>query len=87
MSTKEHIEAHFLTCYLALVLCRILQHKLDKKYSVETILESLSKCNCQNLEENIYRFNYYDEVLSDITKIINIDFSLKNRTLQDIKKI
>ena len=87
MSTKEHIEAHFLTCYLALVLCRVLQHRLDKKYSVEKILESLAKCNCQNLEENIYRFNFYDSVLKDIGEITNIDFSLKNRTLQDIKKI
>ncbi len=87
MSTKEHIEAHFLTCYLALVLCRVLQHKLDKKYSVEKILESLGKCNCYNIEENIYRFNYYDEVLADISRIIDIDFSLKNRTLKDIKKI
>ena len=87
MSTKEHIEAHFLTCYLALVLCRVLQHKLDKKYSVEKILESLGKSNCYNIEENIYRFNYYDEVLADIGSIINIKYSLKNRTLQDIKKI
>lgn len=87
MSTKEHIEAHFLTCYLSLVLCRVLQHKLDKKYSVEKILESLGKCNCCNIEENIYRFNYYDEVLADIGSIIDIKYSLKNRTLQDIKKI
>jgi len=87
MSTKEHIEAHFLTGYLALVLCRVLQHKLDKKYSVEKILESLGKCNCYNMEENIYRFNYYDEVLANIGSIINIKYSLKNRTLQDIKKI
>lgn len=87
MSTKEHIEAHFLTCYLALVLCRVLQHKLDKKYSVEKILESLGKCNCYNIEENIYRFNYYNDVLADISQIIDIDFSLKNRTLKDIKKI
>ena len=87
MSTKEHIEAHFLTCYLALVLCRVLQYKLDKKYSVEKILESLGKCSCYNIDENIYRFNYYDEVLADIGSIINIKYSLKNRTLQDIKKI
>ena len=85
VSTKEHIEAHFLTCYLALVLCRVLQHKIDKKYSVEKILESLGKCCCFNLEENIYRFNFYDTVLKDIGNSINIDFSLKNRTLQDIK--
>ena len=56
-------------------------------YSVEKILESLGKCNCYNIEENIYRFNYYDEVLANIGSIINIKYSLKNRTLQDIKKI
>ena len=43
--------------------------------------------DCYNIEENIYRFNYYDEVLADIGSIINIKYSLKNRTLQDIKKI
>ena len=85
--TKEHIESHFLTCYIALVLSRILQHKLDKKYSVGKILESLSKCNCSNVKENYYLFNYYDTVLKEIGEVINIDFSLKNRTLQDIKKI
>ena len=87
VSTREHIESHFLICYLALVLSRVLQHKLDNKYSVEKILESLSKCNCQNLEENIYRFSFYDTILKDIGNILNINFALKNRTLQDIKKI
>ncbi len=86
VSTKEHIEAHFLTCYLALVLSRVLQHKLDKKYSVGKILESLSKCNCCNEHENVYLFNYYDDVLKDIGSAINIDFSLKRKYLQDIKK-
>lgn len=87
VSRKEHIEAYFLTCYIALVLSRVLQHKLDKKYSVGKILESLSKCNCSNIQENYYLFDYYDTVLKDIGTITNIDFSLKNRALQDIKKI
>ena len=34
-----------------------------------------------------YLFDYYDAVLKDIGRVTNIDFSLKNRTLQDIKKI
>lgn len=86
VSRKEHIEAHFLTCYLALVLCRVLQHKLDKKYSVEKILDSLKKCICFNINENIYQFTYYNSILKDIGNILNIDFSLRNRSLQDIKK-
>lgn len=87
VSRKEHIEAHFLTCYIALVLSRVLQHKLDKKYSVGKILESLSKCNCSHIENNYYLFNYYDKVLEDVGKTLNIDFSCKYRRLQDIKKI
>lgn len=87
VSRKEHIEAHFLTCFIALVLGRILQYKLERKYSVGKILESLSKCNCSNIQENYYLFDYFDTVLKDIGSVININFSLKNRTLQDIKKI
>lgn len=87
VSKKEHIEAHFLICFIALVLARILQYKLDKKYSVGKILESLSKCNCSNIQENYYLFDYFDTVLKDIGLATSIDFSLKNRTLQDIKKI
>lgn len=86
VSRKEHIEAHFLTCFISLVLARVLQHKLDKKYSVRKLLESLSKCNCSNYHENYYLFDYYDVVLKDIGNILNINFALKNRTLQDIKK-
>ena len=87
VSRKDHIEAHFLTCYIALVLGRVLQHKLNKKYSVGKIFEALANCNCSNFQENYYLFDYYDSILSDIGIVTNIDFSLKNRTLQDIKKI
>ena len=87
MSTKEHIEAHFLTCYLALVLCRVLQHKLDKKYSVEKILNSLKNCSCSHIENNYYLFNYFDDTLKDIGAAVDIDFSKKYMRLQDIKKI
>ena len=86
VSRKEHIEAHFLTCYIALVLSRVLQHKLDKKYSVGKILESLSKCNCYQIQSNYYLFNYYDDVLNDIGTILDLDFSRKYMRLQDIKK-
>lgn len=87
VSRKDHIETHFLTCFIALALSRILQHKLNKKYSVGKILESLSKCNCFNLQQNIYQFTFFNDVLKDIGSVIGIDFSLKHRTLQNIKKI
>ena len=40
--TREHIEAHFLTCFVALTISRILEMKLEHKYSTERIIDSLS---------------------------------------------
>lgn len=84
--TREHIEAHFLTCFVALTLIRILELKLQHKYSTETMLHSLSKSECALLQQNYYMFLYYDEVLKDIGSVTGIDFSKKIRSLGEIKQ-
>jgi transposase len=84
--TNEHIEAHFLTCFVALALSRILEMKLEHKYSAGRILDSLSKANCSLVQQNYYMFDYFDEVLKDIGEIMNIDFAKRIRTLGDIKQ-
>ena len=85
--TKEHIEAHFLTCFVALTIARILENKLERKYSIGTILESLSKAKCNLIQQNYYLFDYYDEVLKDIERVTDIDFGKRIRTLGEIKKV
>ena len=87
LSTQDHIDSHFLICFVSLVLARLLEKQLDRKYSVTSILESLNKCSCSLLEQNIYLFDYYDEILSAIGKELDIDFSKKYRTVKEIKKI
>lgn len=87
VSKKEHIEAHFLTCFLALTLVRMLQQKSNNKYSVSQILESLQKCNCSHIQENYWLFDYTDNALEDIGKVLNINFKQKFMRLHDIKKI
>ncbi|MDW7663218.1 MAG: transposase, partial [Bacillota bacterium] len=86
VSTEEHIKAHFLTCFIALVLARILEHITEGKHSITMMIESLKKCTCTNVDQNYYLFDYYDEVLEDIGQTADIDFSTKIRTLQQIKK-
>ncbi|BEP29561.1 IS1634 family transposase [Helicovermis profundi] len=86
VSTEKHIKAHFLTCFIALVIARILEYKLNGKYSITRIINSLKKCSCTNVDQNYYLFDYYDEVLQDIGLATNVDFSTKIRTLQQIKK-
>ena len=87
VSRKEHIEAHFLICFIALVLIRLLQERLDKKYSAEKFLESLQKCNCSHIQENYWLFDYTDDILADIREKLSINFDQKFRKLHDIKKI
>lgn len=84
--TREHIEAHFLICFVALTISRILEKKLENKYSTGKIIESLSKSKCCLLQQNYYQFNYYDEVLKDIGEICGIDFSKRIRSLGEIKQ-
>ena len=85
--TREHIEAHFLTCFVALTIARILEAKLEQKYSVGKLLDSLSKASCTLIQQNYYLFDYYDDVLKDIGKALDIDFSKRIRTLGQIKKV
>lgn len=85
--TREHIEAHFLTCFVALTISRILEMKLNRKYSIGKLLDSLSKTQCTLIQQNYYLFDYYDEVLEDIGAVMNIDFSKRIRTLGEIKKV
>lgn len=87
VSREDHIEAHFLTCFVALLIAWILEMKLDNKHSITRILESLGKAECTYLQQNYYLFDYYDEVLMDINRIFDIDFSKRIRSLADIKKI
>jgi transposase len=85
--TREHIEAHFLTCFVALTIARILEIKLERKYSIGKLLDTLSKSQCSQLQQNYYVFDYYDEILKDIGKSMDIDFAKRIRTLGEIKKV
>lgn len=51
---NEHIRAHFLICFVALLLIRIIQHRMgEKALSVERIERALSATTCQILKGGI----------------------------------
>lgn len=85
--TKEHIEAHFLTCFISLVIIRLLEKRLDEKYSYEKIIESLRNYECSNLEHDIYFFDYYDSIIKNFEILFSIDLSKKYATLSTVKKL
>ena len=87
VSTNDHIDAHFSTCFSALVLIRILQARLGNRYPVGGILDSLRKYNCTKISANIYQFVHYDEILDEIAKAFGLDLNSKYRTQEQIRRL
>lgn len=85
--TKEHIEAHFLTCFVSLVIIKLLEQKINKKYSVNKIIESLKKYSCSKVEHDLYLFDYTDNIIKEIEGILNLNLSNKYLELSNIRKI
>ena len=81
------IEAHFLTCFIALTIIRLLEKRLGGKHTSSRLLDSLARACCANISENIYMSYYFDDVLKDVGEALGIDFSAKFRTLQQIKTL
>lgn len=85
--TNEHIDAHFTTCFTALVLIRLLQAKLDNKYPAGRILNSLKNYCCVPLDANNFQFTYFDEILQSIEKAFGLPLDNKYRTRQEIQRL
>jgi len=85
--TPEHIEAHFLTCFVSLVIIRLLEEKLERKFSPNKIVNSLKNYTSSLIEHDVYLQNNYNDVIEEIDKLYNLNFDKKYRTLSEIKKI
>ena len=51
LQNENRIKAHFLTCFLSLILYRYLEHKLGGDYTCEEILNTLKKINFASIQE------------------------------------
>ena len=87
LSREDRIQAHFLICFVALVIVRILEHRLGGSYSVSSIIESLCEVSCSRLEENWYVFDFANDVTEAIREKLGINLNRKYLRLGEIKKI
>jgi transposase len=83
--TDDLIKGHFLTCYLALVLYRLLQHKLDKPYPIHQLKEALNSAMAVKLEKGIYVLTDTTEAFTDIEKSSNVNLQYKRIKAEDLK--
>ena len=87
LSREDRIKAHFLTCFLSLVIFRYLEKKLDEKYTVSEIINTLKSYNL-NLIGNDYIPSYTRTNLTDdLHKVFGFrtDYQIINE--KNIKKI
>lgn len=87
VSTEDHIQAHFLICFVTLVLMRVLEQLIGKCHSVRQIRNSLASYSCSYLDQNYYLFDYRDDVILTMENTFGLDLSKKIMPLSEIKKI
>ena len=83
----DHINALFLSCFIALTILRILQKKVGHMYPAERIVDCLKNITCRLEQENIYLFKYRSQISDAIGEALDIDFTRKRLRLGEIKKI
>ena len=74
---RERIVAHFMVCYTALLIYRILEKKLDMygtHFTVENVIETLNNMQVANLEDVCYMSTYNNsQVLTSLNDIFNLE--------------
>ena len=65
VSKEDRIRAHFLICFLALLVYRLLEKELDKKYTCAKLLSTLKEMNFADIEEQTYMPLYSREKITD----------------------
>jgi transposase len=86
LRADAHINAHFLICFIALLIARVTELRLGGKYTVAKIVETLRKVECSNIDQNLWLFDYSDDVTDDMNAAFGTDFGLKVMTLKQIGK-
>lgn len=85
VSNENRINGHFLICYVALVLIRLLQYKMNYSMSVERIVRALNSSKCL-VEEGqtikVLRNENHKDYQESSTKLVDED-----ETIQDYLKI
>ena len=65
LSRDDRIQAHFMTCFIALLIHRLLEKKIEEKYTCEEIINCLREMNLMYVGEEGYIPTYTKTDLTD----------------------
>ena len=80
--TESHIEAHFLTCYISLVILRLLQNLTG--LSCSQIKENISSMSGSNFADNWWSFDHRTQESDKLVDALDLQ-DLKRANLQSIE--
>lgn len=87
---RERIISHFLICYTALLIYRILEKKLNTHnthFTTENIIETLRNMNVANIEDMCYMSTYTcSQVVTELNAVINLGLDKKYYQPKDLNK-
>jgi transposase len=86
MSREDRIRAHFLICFLSLVIVRLIQKRTGYAYSTSKLIEAMNRISCSNESENLYLFDFRNEVTDHLGSAFDVDFTKLRLTRKEIKK-
>jgi transposase len=83
--TDAHIRAHFLICYIALVITRLMQYDTGFKYGAEAILENIAQMTGTHLEDNWWVFSHRNEITDELCRTVGINLTRRYMQLSEIR--
>lgn len=88
LSLEERIEAHFTTCFMALVIYRILEKKLEEKYTCSEIISNLKNMNfCKSGEDGYIPAYIRNDFTDDLHEVFGFRTDMEILTKKNMKKI
>lgn len=87
VKTEDHVNAHFLICYVTLVIMRVMEHLLEERFTTKQIRYALCSYTCSYLDQNYYMFDFRDDVLDAFGELYGWDLTRKYMSKAEIKKI
>lgn len=88
LHNDERIRAHFLTCFLSLLVYRMLEHRLDEKYTVSELTKTLRSMDFFRIDGIGYLPEYKrTEITDDLHKVFGFRTDTEIVTNKTMKKI
>ena len=88
LSREDRIKAHFMTCFISLFVYRLLEKKLNYKFTTSQILETLRGMNVLEIKGDGYIPEYIrTDITDELHELFDFRTDYEINTYKDFKKI